>query len=462
MINYLIIKIKNSQELALFSVTALLLFLLMFFLGTTTLAIKFILIIIIGLIPVFFKKPIIFLYFLFLVTPSLRVLTRDELIFQNYGINFNVLIHLSLLFYGSLMAWRSRSQLLVYVKKYQFISYFAVFLFLSGASIFYSLDRPSTLDQFVRLCSSSFGIFFFALLAINTRKDFYNLIYCIVLGLIVPSIVGYYEFFAGTGWYDPSMRTYRIDSTFTHPVIFSGYLLLAMPILYALVEDKIKNRVKVGLFAFLGNNLFFVIASLTRGIWNAGAAMLLVFGGIKSRKTLVAGILIFVLTFMFIEPLKQRVYDTFRPSPDSSFQTRLDIIKTTFPAFWSAPFLGYGFGAFEVIHLRYNEDARFWPSLQAHNDYLRILIELGVIGAILYLSIFISLLLLIRRLYLGADSKELQNYYFSLVLIWIAAGTISLSDNFLRIVEFQQIAWAYTGAVLAFGLVKKESTHKKR
>ena len=203
--------------------------------------------------------------------------------------------------------------------------------------------------------------------------------------------------------------------------------------------------------------MILAVSSLTRGVWNGIIAAFMVFAGIKNVKWLISGLIVFFLFFVFVEPINNRVMDVIRPSADSSFTTRLTIIKSTLPAFVSSPLFGYGFGAFDMVHLDYNEQAVFWESPQAHNDYLRLLIELGIVGLFVYLAVFISLFLLISRLYKKYKETNFETYLLSIALLWVAAGVISIGDNFLRTVESQQIAWAYTGAVIGVLEIKKIS-----
>ena len=62
----------------------------------------------------------------------------------------------------------------------------------------------------------------------------------------------------------------------------------------------------------------------------------------------------------------------------------MDIIK-------AHPFVGTGLGAFGVIYTRYDSRNGLYRLEQAHNDYLQILSDAGIIGAILALSFVVLL-----------------------------------------------------------------------
>jgi O-antigen ligase len=62
----------------------------------------------------------------------------------------------------------------------------------------------------------------------------------------------------------------------------------------------------------------------------------------------------------------------------------LDIIK-------AHPYVGVGLGAFGVIYTRYDTRSGLYRLEQAHNDYLQVLSDGGIVGAVLALSFVVLL-----------------------------------------------------------------------
>ena len=89
---------------------------------------------------------------------------------------------------------------------------------------------------------------------------------------------------------------------------------------------------------------------------------------------------------------------------DFSINRFIDSVNTDDPTtgrahFWAVtleiikahPYVGTGLGAFGVIYTRYDTRSGFYRLEQAHNDYLQVLSDAGIIGAVLALS-FVALL----------------------------------------------------------------------
>lgn len=422
-----------------------------------TIYMKLMLGLLLGLSPLFLYKPIYFLFFIFLITPSLRDISETIIVgnFNNISFNFNFVIDLMVLAFGGIFLLRNIKPTIELIKKYKVITLFFLFLITSALSVIYSIDKTSSAIELSRIIII-FILFIYSILAVKNKNNFYQLIAAILFGSLFPCLISFYQYFTVSGWWDKTIMAYRVDGTFSHPATLAFYLISTLPIIYALLSNKINKSKKIPLAVLLLLNLFIALITLTRGAWIGLLAMSLVFGLFKSRKFLVAITALIFLAYLFTPAINERVNDVFNPKYNSSLITRLKIIETTLPAFTNAPVLGYGLGSFKNINLKYNDEAKTYESLQAHNDYLRLLIELGIIGLAIYISIFISLFILIYKLY-KTDSKYIRNYLFSLIILWLGILAISLGDNILRTMPLQFLIWSYTGAVIAYANLKEVS-----
>jgi O-antigen ligase len=370
------------------------------------------------------------------------------------AINFNAIINFSILFFGLALLLTKWKEAVLFIKKYKFVALFFAFIALAFLSAAYSVDRNSTLEEIIRI-TGTFLLLLYGYLTVKDKKTFNFLIFAMLAGAAIPSLAGIFQHINGIGWWDKTIAVYRIQGTFLHPATFSFYLLFLLPVIYALFQNE-KNRFKKVAFSGLAAVfIFLIVASLTRGAWVGLLAMIIAFGIFINRKVLIASAAILFLAYLSVPAIQSRVNDVFDPKYNSSFSIRRKIVETTLPAFYNSPVYGYGFGSFSVIHDSYNEEAHTYESLQAHNDYLRVLIELGALGLAIFLSLYFFLYKTIRRELSSTNNPVIKNYLLSLIILWAGVLAVSFGDNVLRTMEVQYLLWVYTGAVL--GLKKISS-----
>lgn len=404
---------------------------------------------VLGVTPFLLMRPYYLWVFLFLVNPSLRVWAKNQMVVEQFGLNVNAIIHFVIILVCAKVMFANRGKVGRLFKEYGFVRWHVLFVVLAILSLVYSINKPNALEHLIRLVST-FGLFISTFFVIADKRGFYKMLYLMIAGSVVPGLIGYYQFFGGSGWLDPEVRIFRMTSTFLHPVVFGGYMALTAPVIWALSADRVTRLFKGGLLLMLVNNVFLAAATLTRGIWNGLIAMFSIYGMVKNKMLIALFAFVMFFAYLFVPMVQERVDDVISPRIGSSFENRITIVKRVFPAIVDAPFLGNGFGSFENVHLNYNDDAWRYSSLQAHNDYLRIIIELGFVGLVTYVSMFASLLLLIRALYRRSENEVVRNYLLSVALVWFAVGTVSLGDNVLRVPEFQQFGWVYTALVFVY------------
>lgn len=91
----------------------------------------------------------------------------------------------------------------------------------------------------------------------------------------------------------------------------------------------------------------------------------------------------------------------------------LDIIR-------AHPFIGTGFGAFGVVYTRYDSNNGLFRLEQAHNDYLQVLSDGGVIGAALGLFFIVALF------WMGFTRRETDDQFRRGVVVGALAGCFAV------------------------------------
>jgi O-antigen ligase len=110
------------------------------------------------------------------------------------------------------------------------------------------------------------------------------------------------------------------------------------------------------------------------------------------------------------------------------------------------PITGYGLGTFPIIREQYVKN--FFESTEAHNDYLRLTIELGWTGVILYVALLAALLIRLAR-YVRLKTGGQRRWYVAGLSLVAAFAVMSFFDNLLQGTAVQWAFWTMMAGLLA-------------
>ena len=308
-------------------------------------------------------------------------------------------------------------------------------------SLFISKTKTVSLQEFIILLSYIL-IFFLITNNLNKKADFNSFIHLFfIISLLVSiyTIIQYYGI-------DPYLSDLQyLTSTIGQKNWISNYLAMIFPVAfsYFLLEQTKKNRI---LYFFLLSIIYVTLMICqSRGIW-ISISLTLIFGIYiiikfklyeifkKNKKCLfllLVTFLVITIIYSVDNPLNksaitvpQRAISTF-DEQDPSINTRLLMWKTTFEIIKEKPLLGSGIGTFKMNYLDYQaeflKDNPYYVKYsgkagEAHNEYLQIWAELGIIG----LGIFIGIILMFYNLIINylkkVDNNKDKIIVFGLVL----------------------------------------------
>ena len=120
------------------------------------------------------------------------------------------------------------------------------------------------------------------------------------------------------------------------------------------------------------------------------------------------------------------------------------------------PWLGFGWGNFDLFDESYKQPVGDVPLRlggTAHNTYLNLGVEFGLVGAVLYMiPVLLLLILTIRR----RQILKLQTWRWQFVLVlWLALADQFAVNNFLEMIHSSEWAtsiWWITLALIAVTL----------
>ncbi|MBD3379394.1 MAG: hypothetical protein GF408_02915 [Candidatus Omnitrophica bacterium] len=247
---------------------------------------------------------------------------------------------------------------------------------------------------------------------------------------------GFYQYFSGTGLIrgrtlirNDYLR--RVSSSFVHPNDFGAWLIVALIVLISVLMVR-RRRVYKALAAFLASITALTALYLTksRGAWLSFTAGFLVLGGLKARKVLAVFVLLFALVAVF---LPHSVQDRFSGMMDVKSGTtweRLMLWKGALKMIKERPFLGFGVNTYSRNFPDYKPPD--YPDVRySHNCYLHMASEIGVPGALFFISFVLTVLITAGRRLRRMRDKEARAVTAGLVAGLTAFALNSSVDTHL-------------------------------
>ena len=234
---------------------------------------------------------------------------------------------------------------------------------------------------------------------------------------------------------DPSVLdldlTHRLGYPLDHPNT-AGYLFsMSIPLVLVLILTERGALRGLAIFS-CALQLVGVLLTYSRGAWvGCAAAVLFLAATAKRWKEVSCALGAVLLIFVFAEPLRDRVLTLLKPQADIAMNERMEVMRDAVEVGVKHPILGIGYGRGrlkEALRESYrgtaNENSPIW---HAHNVYVELFSETGVVGLIAFLWLLGCAGHLICR------RARLQGHASQIILLglagsWIAAAITGLGD----------------------------------
>jgi O-antigen ligase len=234
------------------------------------------------------------------------------------------------------------------------------------------------------------------------------------LALAVFALLQYFTWDGRFYWLRPTSELTAPFGPFVSHSHFAGYLELLQPLPMALVITRGVRREARLFYGFAAALMgLAILASLSRGGYLSLAAELIfiaVAGTRLSRlgaTTALGGAILVGILWIGPEPVLDRLTQgqvtSEEQQAETFFLSRGWIWRDTLALIREHPIAGVGLGAFETAYPSYSRSDGSLTVSQAHNDYLQILADGGLIGGALALWFIVSLLRLVAR---GLQSRD--------------------------------------------------------
>ncbi len=324
-----------------------------------------------------------------------------------------------------------------------------IYLFLMFLSVLYSPYMMSGVRLYFNYVSY-FAMFLLPFLLIKTEKDFISWLKIFACSFILPVFNGYWDLAHG-GKYFADAGT-RISGPFTHPNILAFYMVLGITFYFYLLKTeylKHKPKIMICMKIMIMAMLFLLVATKSRNAWIACAGIFMIHGFLKDRKLLLMLLLLIPLS-LSLPQVRERLHSISSGEKQeysglNSFEWRLRMWESSLPLIKQKPLHGYGLTSFKPMSVDFSNVGR---NMGAHNAYLEILFETGLIGLISFLGLLISPLLIFFKNMRNAAGKIPSTLWGIGISYLISYMIICSADNLSYYLAFNWYVWFFIGLML--------------
>jgi O-antigen ligase len=325
---------------------------------------------------------------------------------------------------------------------------FSIFILFSGLSFFYSIDKASTIQETLRLLSIFLSFLTAYILTLKIPQARKTIISVILFSALIPIAFALFQLLTGTGFTDSTGTEGRLFGTFSQPNAFASFLIILISIfIYKIYSTTVLQSEKNFYITLLLFTILLLIFTFSRGGWLAGLIFFTIFSLLKAPKLLFITISIGIILFFTSQAIHERVEDIYNPPSDSSIRWRLEQWKGAISAWELSPIYGHGSGTEVAIHEQ--EQGFHAGNPYTHNDLIKALQEMGIIGFILFLLLLIATFITLLKQYHKLTNPDAKLFTLVILLLFISEIIFGMSSNIWRSTAIQWLLWILIASALS-------------
>lgn len=326
----------------------------------------------------------------------------------------------------------------------------AVFLVVMLFAVIYSPFFARAIRLYANYLSF-FSMFLVPFLIIKRREDYVFWLKVFAWSFVLPVLYANFDLLTGGQFYpDAGMR---IKGSFSHPNVLAFYLCLGSIYYFYLLKGRlfpVSRGVRTGMVVLAVNMLILLLATKSRNAWIACFASFFIYGLLRDRKTL--GMLFLMMPLLlFVPSVKDRVVTVFNGESAinykgvNSFEWRLNMWKSSLPWVAKRPLQGYGLTSFKELSPQFSEGR---ASMGAHNVYVEVLFEAGLIGLAAYIFLFLQPFLFFWNSMRRAVNRVTSKLWAIVVGYILSYVIICFADNLSYYLVFNWYVWFFIGLMM--------------
>lgn len=323
-----------------------------------------------------------------------------------------------------------------------------LFVLWNAISIFWSADPQRTVNQ-ILTWMLLLGLIFTLWDLYNTRTAILAGLQAYILGAFIAIGSAIFNFLANNPFYT---NYERFSPGVTNPDGFAFIIVLGIPVAWYLAASM--NTTKIGVLLKLINYAYIPAAFMGLALSGTRTALIatipgMVFGFLSlthlriwARFAIVLFLLSAILMLLpVVQPLRsdQRLGTTLDAIAEGDLNQRTFLWSEGFETFVEHPLRGVGSNMYRSVNRL---------GKVAHNTFLSVLVELGLIG----LGLFGIILMIAVFQVLNQPNRD-KTFWFSILMVWaIGASTLTW--------EYRKTTWLFLTFIVASGASTRYSENK--
>ena len=329
--------------------------------------------------------------------------------------------------------------------------FYSLFFIWAAISYFYAINPTESLVNIPRHANTLFMMLYLYLFLyqLPNKYNFVVWVIFIILGIEVYSVLSQaLEIYQSTGNIDSG----KLKGVTANRNITAFSIVVKLPFILLILENVKKRSIKLLVFLMSVFSIFSITIIASRASFIAVGLVVLGYTLIQcynyfyfKKNTLyklgyiVIPIVLSLFFNQFIFANKNSSANVISRAAtikvdgsDNSINQRLRYYEDVLAHIKKSPFLGVGIGNWKIKSIDYdkNDIKGYIVPYHAHSDFIQLGAELGVLGFLLYLGIFISAIFLVYKLIKSGALAEKEKVYVFMLLIALGVYTIDANLNF--------------------------------
>jgi putative inorganic carbon (HCO3(-)) transporter len=243
---------------------------------------------------------------------------------------------------------------------------------------------------------------------------------------------------------------------------FAAYIAQMLVFLFALYAFEKRKTIRLAILGLNAFGIYCLIYSFSRGAYLAFAVSMIFLALFRERKLLV-GMLIVVIGWQVFLPTaaQERISMTYQKNEglDKSAQERVDLWEDAWNLFSGHPVFGIGFDVYSALDRVEAEGHGFLHD--THDYYLKVLVETGIIGILVFLWLLGGILREGWRLFRTAEDEFLKSLGLGFAAFMVCAITLNLFGDRWTYIQVDGFLWVLLGCVVSGRMIAQRLSQEE-